>query len=186
MALLDNREQRIIFLTETNLMELLGQTFENDGGFPPDLSPRDIMLRLNPNFLQGDFKVYVPLNGKVHHTQVEEDTGSSMIECNTVIKIGHRMVIIACDQMFIGLMAPDSKNRVLGLRLMFDGNVTRFGIDTIDDVQESGQVPLLFAKTLNWQGEHIEEEAHQTLIDWWEESPRAEVREMTVRPIRYS
>lgn len=186
MALLDGREQRIIFLTEDDLMELLGQVFENDGGFPPHLSPRDIMLSLNPNFLQGDFKVYVPLDGKAHHSQVEEDTGSSMIACNTVIKLGHRMTIIACNQMFIALMEPDSDNQVLGLRVTFFDELTRFGLDAIDDVQEFGQVPLYFAKSLNWQGEHITEDAHQALIDWWEESPRAEVRDFTIHPVRYS
>lgn len=186
MALLDGREQRIIFLTEDDLMELLGQGFDADGGFRPDKSPREIMQDLNPNFLQGDFKVYVPLNGKIHHSQVEEDTGSSMIDCNSVIKLGHRLTVIACDAMFIALTDRLSNGRYLGLRVTFCGELTSFGLDTIDDVQESGQVPLYFGKSLNWQGEHIAEDAHQALIDWWETSPRAQVRDFTIHPVRYS
>lgn len=175
MALLDGREQRMMFLTEDDFMVVLGRALEDDGGFRPDKSPRELMLGLNPNFLQGDFKVYVPLNGKLHHTEVEEDTGASMIECNTVIKLDHRMVIIACDGMFIELAGWDADNRVIGLRVVFDGNITRFVMDTFWDVQEDGQVPLHFAKTLNWQCEHIEQDGHAVLIEYWDSMDKTKV-----------
>lgn len=169
MALLDNREQRVLALTEDDFLRLIGLSLDESGDFPPDLPPREHMLRINPLFLQGDFRVYVPLNGKVHHSQVESDDADSMLSHNSVVKVGHRMIITACDGMFISFLPDNVGGTQWGVVLNFLGEkFTSLEFTSLEDDAEHGQTPLYFAKTFNWQSENIHADSHQAIIDVWE------------------
>ena len=170
MALLDNREQRVLALTEDDFLKLIGLSLDESGDFPPDLSPREHMLRINPMFLQGDFRVYVPLNGKAHHSQVETDDADSMLSHNSVVKVGHRMIITACDGMFISFLPDSAGGTEYGVVLNFLGEkYTSLEFTSLEDNAEHGQAPLYFAKTFNWQSENIHADSHQAIIDVWED-----------------
>lgn len=170
MTILDGRENRTIFLTEDDLLGLLEiACAKNDITYSNHASFRAFLESIIPNLFQGDFSVYVPLNGAKSHCEVESDDGASMIDCNTIVKIDHRIIIVGCDGMLIGLGSGRETGTTLAIRFDFAGtNACSFTFDALD--QNIGLTH--FAKTLNWQGEHIAPDGLNLLAELWEESEK--------------